>query len=716
MSIHENAEEVDIIEAITGRKHKMITFYGETVGRFVMNVAKISGLHGYNEATNQFVNTSDFKKFKVVIGGENINHSKYNKKKMSFFLIQNQPFFASAIVQLVIDSRIKNRITRQLYLVGSPLLGNFTFRDGTKFDYRNKSHQIRIVKEKCLIKLPFLSEQRGKGKGSSGRTRTKGSGRRGGDNWFDKTPTLGTRSYQNNVSVTDDFENMQNLTTLSNQQSGFNFGKQNKGEFFNYNGNQTKNDLFNYSPSTNNQQQQRREKIRFVDVENSRTENFELSNDSSVPKYRMCEYGINFIGECLNEDCKAFNQMVVCPMGYGDFDLMMRRMKCPECKHEFDAVNCGFVRSWWKLCGEKSDDKIVNKEWILAGKDGQMSMFVPNEFKKKEEIATNIKKFAVDWKVLKFQVRDPNKCPTDMKNEKLDPDKSFCSICIDSIEKFGNLEVTKCLHFFHKECVQEWILSQKEKKATCPNCRKDIGDIKIDRNIKLKFERHFTKVDVLGYEMFGRSTIKRDVLMNYLCIENNQCTILNGGQKLTYQDWYYCETCDMKENHGICERCRKTCHAGHVTCLSKDSPSLFRCCCGNGECEIECKCLKVCEKTTVKKGPIINSIKLPCAKELLNDALRSGCCTFNVTGRNYISQEAYCCKDCEIVGRYVMCVICKDKCHSGHNVERRFDSKTSFCDCGCGRGRHPCKCMSRENKRKRDDNKTNEAKKRKTVK
>jgi hypothetical protein len=728
MSASEDVEEVDIIEAITGRKRKIITFYDENVGRFVKNVAKFCGLPD---------KAPDFKHFKVVVGGQNINCSRYNVKKMSFFLVQHQPFFVSAIIPIVIFSKMEKKL---FYVVGSSLMGldvimgNFKFRNGVIFDYRKKSHQIRIVKERWLMKCDYSQEDqgggtryRGRGKGSSGRiTKSKGGQKNvplHRDGWGED---------QVNMSPGFNFSN-----TQQNSSGGFNFSPQS---------NQAMNDMFNQSSvqqdmidEFNNQsnsgqsqsfvmaqpqqqqqqqhQQQKREKVRFVDVENSRTENFQLSNDNSVPVYRMCDPGINFVGDCSNNKCKAFNQMVVCPMGYGDFDLMVRRVKCPACKSDFDVVNCGFVRSWWKLCGIKTDEKVVNKDWILAGRDGEMSMFVPKELKQKEEVvAANIKKYAVDWKVLKFQVRDPNRCPTGMNNEKLDPDKSFCSICIDPIEKFGNLQVTKCIHFFHKECVQEWVLEQKGKKATCPNCREDMGDVKIDKKIRLKSERHFTKVNVHGYEMFGGSTSKRDILMNYLCTKNHQCTILNGGQKLTYQDWYYCETCGMTEKHGICEQCRKTCHTGHVTCLSKDSPSLFRCCCGNGECGFDCKCLKISDKTTVKKGPMVTGIMLPCGRELLNDALKSGCCTFNVTGRNYISQEAYSCKDCGLEGKYVMCVICKDKCHSGHNVQRNVDSRASFCDCGCGRGRHPCKCMSRENKRKRDDNKTNETKKRKVVK
>ncbi|GLE07980.1 hypothetical protein PINS_up018848 [Pythium insidiosum] len=52
------------------------------------------------------------------------------------------------------------------------------------------------------------------------------------------------------------------------------------------------------------------------------------------------------------------------------------------------------------------------------------------------------------------------------------PNDSSCSICLNEFELSQELRVLPCVHHFHIECVDEWLLVN----ATCPTCRKPIDD------------------------------------------------------------------------------------------------------------------------------------------------------------------------------------------------------------------------------------------------
>lgn len=51
-----------------------------------------------------------------------------------------------------------------------------------------------------------------------------------------------------------------------------------------------------------------------------------------------------------------------------------------------------------------------------------------------------------------------------------DPDDAKCSICLGDYEDGEQLRELKCLHYFHKECVDEWLVHKKH----CPLCQQDI--------------------------------------------------------------------------------------------------------------------------------------------------------------------------------------------------------------------------------------------------
>lgn len=48
--------------------------------------------------------------------------------------------------------------------------------------------------------------------------------------------------------------------------------------------------------------------------------------------------------------------------------------------------------------------------------------------------------------------------------------KYECSICLEDISEGKTLEVVKCGHFFHNDCINAWLVNNDK----CPLCRKKI--------------------------------------------------------------------------------------------------------------------------------------------------------------------------------------------------------------------------------------------------
>ncbi|RKP38699.1 hypothetical protein BJ085DRAFT_5272, partial [Dimargaris cristalligena] len=48
------------------------------------------------------------------------------------------------------------------------------------------------------------------------------------------------------------------------------------------------------------------------------------------------------------------------------------------------------------------------------------------------------------------------------------PTDETCPICIDGMKIQKDLRQLPCLHIFHTECIDEWLL---QKSATCPMCK-----------------------------------------------------------------------------------------------------------------------------------------------------------------------------------------------------------------------------------------------------
>ncbi|CAD8075707.1 unnamed protein product [Paramecium primaurelia] len=48
--------------------------------------------------------------------------------------------------------------------------------------------------------------------------------------------------------------------------------------------------------------------------------------------------------------------------------------------------------------------------------------------------------------------------------------KETCTICLSDLNEKNIIKILKCNHFFHQECIKEWL----QLKAECPTCRDKI--------------------------------------------------------------------------------------------------------------------------------------------------------------------------------------------------------------------------------------------------
>ena len=126
------------------------------------------------------------------------------------------------------------------------------------------------------------------------------------------------------------------------------------------------------------------------------------------------------------------------------------------------------------------------------------------------------------------------------------------------------------------------------------------------------------------------------------------CTYTTTKKEYIDQPFYRCHTCFSESNEGCCSACAENCHRGHDV-KNSGIRSAF-CDCGLDYCAITCKI-----------GPK---------------------CTYDQYGSVFMNQKWYECLYCWDEGSgFGCCVVCAEKCHSGHNLVSH-ESGDFFCDCG----------------------------------
>lgn len=193
----------------------------------------------------------------------------------------------------------------------------------------------------------------------------------------------------------------------------------------------------------------------------------------SAPKWRTASRGLCIEGICDNSMCQAHKQRVICSAGFTTLDLVKDtyRFKCPSCRHMFEPTIVAFNNCEWKVSGTKrahadaAPEAVDQQEWQVAG----------NCYERFKDDPTD----QTVWSSLIISTRkqEPSHAP---QPAALPPallsssNMTECSICCGPpMSRFGLDAInTPCGHFFHRQCLQPWVV---HGKADCPTCRRDIS-------------------------------------------------------------------------------------------------------------------------------------------------------------------------------------------------------------------------------------------------
>lgn len=177
-----------------------------------------------------------------------------------------------------------------------------------------------------------------------------------------------------------------------------------------------------------------------------------LQLDGKAPAWRTCTEGLNVEGECQNERCKAFGEMVIHQNGFHSSNLMKDNdVRCPKCKHGFKPVTCGFYRCVWKFDGKRSRDGFsVSSTWRNANGD------------KYHRFDTDNTGASVKWDSLLIiaksrRVAIAAKLPV-IARSTVGRKTTVCSMCWSRFGSVGGNTTTtaECGHSFHRGCINKW--------------------------------------------------------------------------------------------------------------------------------------------------------------------------------------------------------------------------------------------------------------------
>ena len=88
----------------------------------------------------------------------------------------------------------------------------------------------------------------------------------------------------------------------------------------------------------------------------------------------------------------------------------------------------------------------------------------------------------------------------------------ICSICLNDLNFSNeNISVLKCGHFFHHDCLQNWIQIRK----TCPECRRPVGKNSVVKKV-------YPKVNEDNSNVYNGNSSKSKELFDFIA-RNNEC-------------------------------------------------------------------------------------------------------------------------------------------------------------------------------------------------
>ena len=161
-----------------------------------------------------------------------------------------------------------------------------------------------------------------------------------------------------------------------------------------------------------------------------------LQFSSEAPDWRVVKCGLNIEGICQKSQCDAYNREVICPIGYGIFDIILdkEKCKCPICKQWVDPITCGFTKCHYKWTGITQDSPTSAPKRVTAS----------------------------TWKKVKdvYEYYDPQKSGTAIWSKLKIHTCAYvadkCSICLNKFEKTGvNVKTKACGHKCRGSCFEK---------------------------------------------------------------------------------------------------------------------------------------------------------------------------------------------------------------------------------------------------------------------
>jgi hypothetical protein len=198
--------------------------------------------------------------------------------------------------------------------------------------------------------------------------------------------------------------------------------------------------------------------VGFVNMENTSLLRKIRLNTKDAPEWRASEEGLSLEGECWNEACEAYRQLVICNLQFTAFNLLLDvdEVHCPLCKVSIQAVTCGFRKCLWMFEGRKTGIGSVDvaSTWMVAGRNY-------------ERFDEDADRGTAEWSSLIITTK---KLPS-TSNMKAFHGNGECPICHEDFKASSFQCTLKCQHAFHRECVMAW---RVRGNTTCPMCRNSL--------------------------------------------------------------------------------------------------------------------------------------------------------------------------------------------------------------------------------------------------